>query len=126
MKTILQGLLLPCTLQSRHGTITGLYSIPPGKGSTSLLADILFLFAVFVLPLAIFVMLFLEIAVQGMANLAGVFWLIFVGIGAVHRMHVRRKYNVAGSFPTDFVSYMFCPCLALRQEASQCEPSAVI
>jgi len=127
MMKILQAFFCPCTLQSRHGTFVGLYAIPPRMDSPTLCADILLASAVFVLPLTIYVMLLLEIWVEGMACLAGVFWLIFIAIGAVHRMNVRRKYNVPGSFPTDFVSFCFCHCLALRQEAAQCvEQSADI
>jgi len=125
MKTVLQGLLCPCTLQYRNGKSIGLYQLP-GKGSTDLCTDFVLSFAVFMFPLAIFAMLIGGYWVEGLYSLAAVVWVAFVVVGATHRMNVRDKYNLKGSFPKDVVSYACCYCLALRQEALQCEVTATI
>merc|ERR1712154_750733 len=105
----LQALLCPCSLQYKIGKIIGLYQCP-GKDSTDICTDCVMTFAVFGFPLMIYATLIAGIWIDGMWSLAGVVWAGFVTVGATHRMSVRRKYGLKGSFSTDVVSYFCCHC----------------
>jgi len=123
MKLTLQGLLCPCTLQFGNGRSVGLYA---GEMTADSCRDVVFLFGVFVFPLTILVSVIAGFWVEGLHILAAVVWVAFVVLGATHRMKVRTKFNLKGSFPTDVVSYACCYCLALGQETLQCELTATI
>lgn len=52
---------------------------------------------------------------------AGVAFVVFAGVAAAGRRVVRARHGVAGTPAGDTLAWLFCPCLALAQEARTAE-----
>ena len=52
---------------------------------------------------------------------AGVAFVVFAGVAAAGRRAVRARHGVVGTPAGDLTAWLFCPCLALAQEARTAE-----